>query len=600
MASKDKTKIILALIIALIISQEATALTTIYTNTTKITGSAFGNTFLTSFNGSGKSYIEYNITWELPLAGTGLKLHYDSNASTQGDENVFFDWDIGSLTYTGKNEPGYGSSIASIAPGKANISYQVNYSAGSAKFCYAGSCSSSFSFGADGIPTLGIEWGATGAVSNITRITAAILDSEVPDTTAPNYDVVNDTITNISARIFSNASETSNLTINYGTTTNLGTILTNLTNATNLSIFITGLSPNTIIYYNTTRCDNAGNCANKGGYSFTTATNPVMAACNATIKAKLIIENPRPYNDKGSTFTFAAYYTDQQGNPVQGNHTRVYITFNDTEANMTNMTTKWTVSITSNQTEDVPIVVHAENDYASCLTVGFTTRFRTPFFIDFQLYKEPLNGTEPARYANEFQYVVLVDNAAKNTDDLFTTGLDSATNKLWDNTLGWATGTSVSNVAKPIDKNIYFWGAYTIGSARVKIYEPGNYSVYVMNNKVTYPINYFWEFERPTTQDIEYMGIVYENLHIYNETNITNTPAGWNLTTYKISFSKFEANTYYAFMNIFTIIIVAIIYFGLLGLIIYTFNNSQNIDKILIAYFVIATPIALGFVFYIR
>jgi hypothetical protein len=96
------------------------------------------------------------------------------------------------------------------------------------------------------------------------------------------------------------------------------------------------------------------------------------------------------------------------------------------------------------------------------------------------------------------------------------------------------------------------------------------------------------------------MGNVLNKIAIYNQTNVTRTPEDYNNTVFLISFTKFEANSYYAFMNIFTLIVVAIMYFGILGLIIYATNGSTVQGQILLWYLLVATPIALGFVFYIQ
>jgi hypothetical protein len=223
------------------------------------------------------------------------------------------------------------------------------------------------------------------------------------------------------------------------------------------------------------------------------------ATCNDTLGARLLIENARPYNEIDAPFTFYVYYLDAARNPIQGNNTLVQVTFNGTTYNMTNLTAKWSLTVVSNQSEDVTFLVNATNDQYTCLTSSFISRWRTAFNVKFRLYKEPLNATDPARYSNEFQYVVLVNNNGKNTDDMTVYALNKGLDNLYDNTLGWLTNTEGNSATgEPPDHNTYFWGQYTTGEATVKLYEPGNYTVYVMNNKVKFPVNYFYEFERPT------------------------------------------------------------------------------------------------------
>lgn len=72
-----------------------------------------------------------------------------------------------------------------------------------------------------------------------------------------------------------------NATINYGTTTSLGTEVANSTLSTLYAFNITGLANNTLYYYNITAC-NATACSVYGVYNFTTNRTHVLRIFNFT------------------------------------------------------------------------------------------------------------------------------------------------------------------------------------------------------------------------------------------------------------------------------------------------------------------------------
>lgn len=327
-----------------------------------------------------------------------------------------------------------------------------------------------------------------------------------------------------------------------------------------------------------------------------------LSICNATgLPSEFSLESARPYNDLNQSMTFYAHFDDANHIPLTGNNTLVNVSFQNGTYNMTydSVTGRWAITVISAVQDDVTFVVMAQNDFFQCRTLSFTSKWRTPYYIDFMLYKQQLNTTDPGHYLNDFQYVVLLDENAKNNDDLFMRSWDTGANRGMDWVLESLGSAKVNHHVKP-DTNIYFWGKYSNGAARIKVYEPSNYSVYVMNNKVQLPINTIDEFDRPTTEDVEFMGKIYGGLKLYNVSNVSNTAAGYNLSVVKISFTKWEANSYYVAMNLFIVILVACVYFGLMWMVFYVTKDSQSGGQILVWYLLIATPIAMGFIFYIN
>jgi len=112
------------------------------------------------------------------------------------------------------------------------------------------------------------------------------------DTTPPAISNVNATsITNQSATITWDTDELSNSTVNYGTTTALGSYATNSTLVTSHSIPLTSLTNFTLYYYNVTSCDSSGNCNTSGPFNFTTLQN------NDTIPPSITFTAPTPANN---------------------------------------------------------------------------------------------------------------------------------------------------------------------------------------------------------------------------------------------------------------------------------------------------------------
>ncbi len=70
-----------------------------------------------------------------------------------------------------------------------------------------------------------------------------------------------------------------NSTVEYGTTTALGTTLTNTSLTTNHSATISGLAANTLYYYNVTSCD-GNTCNTSGPYNLTTYQTLQVATCS--------------------------------------------------------------------------------------------------------------------------------------------------------------------------------------------------------------------------------------------------------------------------------------------------------------------------------
>jgi hypothetical protein len=98
------------------------------------------------------------------------------------------------------------------------------------------------------------------------------------DATPATINSISSSVSITTAIINVNSNELTNSSINYGTTTTLGTESTNASLATNHSFSLSSLSASTTYYYNITNCDRANNCVINGTNSF--ATDAVSVVVN--------------------------------------------------------------------------------------------------------------------------------------------------------------------------------------------------------------------------------------------------------------------------------------------------------------------------------
>jgi len=92
------------------------------------------------------------------------------------------------------------------------------------------------------------------------------------DGTPPNISSISaGSLTSSGATITWTTDEDANSTVDYGTTTALGSTSTSSSYTTSHSRELSGLSSSTTYYYNVTSCDQAGNCQTSGPNTFTTS-----------------------------------------------------------------------------------------------------------------------------------------------------------------------------------------------------------------------------------------------------------------------------------------------------------------------------------------
>lgn len=101
-------------------------------------------------------------------------------------------------------------------------------------------------------------------------------------------------VTTTTSIIHYTSNKTANTTISYGTTTALGTNVTNISYLSSGNFNLSSLSASTVYYYNLTICDRAGNCVVNGTYSFTTSAATTDSS-TTTGSGGLASTNPDSY-----------------------------------------------------------------------------------------------------------------------------------------------------------------------------------------------------------------------------------------------------------------------------------------------------------------
>jgi len=118
------------------------------------------------------------------------------------------------------------------------------------------------------------------------NITGNIFDDIITisaDTTKPIITGENATSILVSSvAIIWNTDEIANSSVNYGTTTGLGSIESSSSFLLNHSVAVSGLDASTLYYYNVTSCDFIGNCNTTGYYNFTTLSGVSCQELNSS------------------------------------------------------------------------------------------------------------------------------------------------------------------------------------------------------------------------------------------------------------------------------------------------------------------------------
>lgn len=227
-------------------------------------------------------YATYNISipdtcWN---QSNTLQLAIQSQFSTyQGSQPLCYNGTA--FEYIGTNQPETGGDSGTVTNNEANM-YDGDYN--------TYSCWRIFS-----------AWG-TCISTNDKHIYEEGMWWTVPtDSSSPVISGVSASVVSNNASIIFTTDDVTNSSINYGTTTALGTLLANSSLSTTHNETITGLSFSTTYYYNITACNPDGLCTTTGPNSFSVAS--ISRTLCSGISSVIFLADVRYYNFSTGTIT---------------------------------------------------------------------------------------------------------------------------------------------------------------------------------------------------------------------------------------------------------------------------------------------------------
>jgi len=214
------------------------------------------------------------------------------------------------------------------------------------------------------------------------------------------------------------------------------------------------------------------------------------------------------------------------------------ITIDNTTSTMTNTTTQFYVDvITTNDTDSsMRIQIYNITDDSLVYDINFTQKFRTPFYIDISLY-----STKNTTFETNFDYIYLRSVSSITNYSIlgstFTTGIFKF----------------ISSATKKLDYTETFWGEVVDNTAKIKLYEAGNYSINLLSMKTFIP-GWGYEFYKPQYSSEAVNTKLDSSVSFELETN----------STVKILLSEYEANKSDFFFNILKWLFIILIFcFGI-------------------------------------
>jgi len=125
------------------------------------------------------------------------------------------------------------------------------------------------------------------------------------DRTAPTLNSTSAAPSTTSASISYVASEAVNITINYGTSSSLGSTATKTSYSSSDSVSLSSLTADTTYYYNTTICDISGNCLTNGTFSFATEAEEETISAGggggtSEFWTNTYVQDDKEFSEKGS------------------------------------------------------------------------------------------------------------------------------------------------------------------------------------------------------------------------------------------------------------------------------------------------------------
>jgi len=221
---------------------------------------------------------------------------------------------------------------------------------------------------------------------------------------------------------------------------------------------------------------------------------------------------------------------------IQNNDTyKSLLTIDGISYNMSfdNTTKTYGINVTSGIEENTNIMVSLTNlsETETYISTNNVIKWRIPFYVDIYLWKKNGNLTTTTSYKNEFAYIYL-----RNWNTSYTNEIKDIS--YLDDMFSWVPlygSVSSTKLPKSINYNEVFWAPYSNGKASIKLYEKGNYSMFVLTQDIISNINWSYEFIRPQTGQENYKGEITDKM---NPLNIMNEED----QTFDVYFSMWEVN----------------------------------------------------------
>jgi hypothetical protein len=259
------------------------------------------------------------------------------------------------------------------------------------------------------------------------------------------------------------------------------------------------------------------------------------------------------YMDSNTSYTVRAHYKYDNGTYDENGCLQLEI--NDTLYNMTVGATYYYLWVKENQTVpwNVPFNVtsYTSSDCTgSMLREGGILKFRYSFNVTFYFFQYISNSSSSVTpYTNQFDYVYL-----QKYNPMHITSFQSL--DYLDGWFGWVPFYKKGKITKNYDYTETFWSDYSHGYATIKLYESGNYSIYLLSYK-TNNINWPYEFIKPQLQESsEFDSKVVD---MFDISYVNNTAYNIKLTVWDISSKWALGNILWAFLYIIIFLAVVII-----------------------------------------
>lgn len=281
------------------------------------------------------------------------------------------------------------------------------------------------------------------------------------------------------------------------------------------------------------------------------------------------------YEELNTYSPIQVWYTDSDGELINQSNTSVMLYLNDTYYNFTyNDAGYWLIYLSSDEEQDINFNIIANSNTYECINDSYMIRFRDPFYATFYFFKKNLNGSL-VPYEGDFHYVYLqFENYTSWNPIIDLTYLDYA--------FRWLPYYEDS-FTKVTDVTTSFWARYDDDNARIKLYDPGNYTLNVMAYNILGE-DWDYEFYKP-----QFDRQKYDN-EIDFKIEITNTSSSANI--YYVYISQWELAKESFFFDIIKNLVVIALYILLLWGVFYVFPSDLGV-KVAGALALITLPLLL-------